>query len=661
MSNILLASLIACWLERLQHGHFGQARAKIVPKAYVDDISATVIAEDLRHLRAGLRSTHETVQTFSALSGSKLNPGKCFTYRDSHVANLLPDIPNHKEAFRLVGGSIVCGTASSWTSLVQQRVDGWLASVGACSLLPRARLLAQQQLMNRLTWGQGTHDLYIPQSRITTMRATMTRALLRISYYSLTPMVLYTLVVMPTLEPLFAMNFAALRSLQRFCSKAPQRQYINANLHSVPGQQKGPLRRAQQLFSDPVYRPALQQILQFSKKDRSWEHDLRERWREHHLRQIPHSRQDFQGIERADRIKATALLHDLHTQSDGLQLLLDRGIPGPHFEKDPRPRSKLLVYILTGGLMCPSRDGRHRQQQSVLCPVCKVPNEVLHIHWNCKRYNAQRAPIQHLRQRMSRSPQCFRYAAIPTTSMSFTLKEIKQIHGVLIDIWQKHIREWHDTDINDQYPPDDQVSPPTDDNQGNGLPSGSQTGMPPSQPSSSSAPANPLSIDREQRGHRIRYHGGGVFCVKCGKCTSRLEHLNPRILKKKCPFPNLEPSAWMDTPGKINATARLDKLERDMNDKYNTPKHSLVWNRKLGKEPKQEDSYGKLWCRLCGRTFAWRYRHNNLPKTVCRPLDDKPCPPEWVTAMTAADVNQDMPMHGLSVSTKFARARQGIG
>ena len=311
--------------------------------------------------------------------------------------------------------------------------------------------------------------------------------------------------------------------------------------------------------------------------------------------------------------------------------------------------------------MCPSRDGRHRQQQSVLCPVCKVPNEVLHIHWNCKRYNAQRAPIQHLRQRMSRSPQCFRYAAIPTTSMSFTLKEIKQIHGVLIDIWQKHIREWHDTDINDQYPPDDQVSPPTDDNQGNGLPSGSQTGMPPSQPSSSSAPANPLSIDREQRGHRIRYHGGGVFCVKCGKCTSRLEHLNLRILKKKCPFPNLEPSAWMDTPGKINATARLDKLERDMNDKYNTPKHSLFWNRKLGKEPKQEDSYGKLWCRLCGRTFAWRYRHNNLPKTVCRPLDDKPCPPEWVTAMTAADVNQDMPMHGLSVSTKFARARQGIG
>ena len=136
---------------------------------------------------------------------------------------------------------------------------------------------------------------------------------------------------------------------------------------------------------------------------------------------------------------------------------------------------------------------------------------------------------------------------------------------------------------------------------------------------------------------------------------------NLRILKKKCPFPNLEPSAWMDTPGKINATARLDKLERDMNDKYNTPKHSLVWNRKLGKEPKQEDSYGKLWCRLCGRTFAWRYRHNNLPKTVCRPLDDKPCPPEWVTAMTAADVNQDMPMHGLSVSTKFARARQGIG
>lgn len=36
--------------------------------------------------------------------------------------------------------------------------------------------------------------------------------------------------------------------------------------------------------------------------------------------------------------------------------MLDNGLAGPHPQKDPRPRSKILIYILTGGLMSPSRN-----------------------------------------------------------------------------------------------------------------------------------------------------------------------------------------------------------------------------------------------------------------------------------------------------------------
>eukprot|EP00971_Amphidinium_carterae_P099418 1966834-Amphidinium_carterae.1 len=38
---------IGCWMERLLHGQFGVARMNVHPQCYVDDIGATVIAEDL--------------------------------------------------------------------------------------------------------------------------------------------------------------------------------------------------------------------------------------------------------------------------------------------------------------------------------------------------------------------------------------------------------------------------------------------------------------------------------------------------------------------------------------------------------------------------------------------------------------------------------------
>ena len=84
--------------------------------------------------------------------------------------------------------------------------------------------------------------------------------------------------------------------------------------------------------------------------------------------------------------------------------------------------------------------------------------------------------------------------------------------------------------------------------------------------SSSSLPASMgASSDREQRGHRIRYHGNGAYCVKCGKQTARLEHLNTRILQQPCLYPDLPPSSWVQLPGKMNATARFDAMQWNTN------------------------------------------------------------------------------------------------
>ena len=158
------------------------------------------------------------------------------------------------------------------------------------------------------------------------------------------------------------------------------------------------------------------------------------------------------------------------------------------------------------------------------------------------------------------------------------------------------------------------------------------------QPAASSSSRPPVSdslADQDQRGHRIRHWSGGAFCVKCGKQTARIEHLNPRIRKKPCPFANLPSSAWMDTPGKMKAKARLDQLEEKLRTVYNKkPQHDLYWNRLVGKNASDLTTYGRLWCRRCGRTFGWKFRRNNLPRTRCVPCDPPPTIPDWVQTTT---------------------------
>lgn len=513
-----------------------------------------------------------------------------------------------------------------------------MVSAHNCSLLPLGwedHVQAQRQLLSKLTWGQGTHDLQIPSARLTTLRATMTRALLRIGFYSLTPMILFTVVVQPSLEPLFALQVAALRALQRFCRHHNNRNFILQHLNGASLQQSGPLKRAQQLHRDPIYTAALQHILIHDSSDRSWEHGLRAVWRSHHWTIIARARPAFEGLQHVDRALAIELLQKWHSQADGFQKVLDHSLPGPHLQQDPRPRSKILTYILTGGLMSPSRDGRHRFRQSVQYSVRGVPNEVEHIHWHCRKYANLRAPIRSLLTRILRAPPCFQYAALPTTTMNFSQAQVLQIQEVLVNIWQQHITEWHDHDV-DGWDPDEadpQLSPHSAPaHTGNEEPS--DDAPQPSASSSSRPTAAAPMVEQDQRGHRIRHFGTGAFCVKCGVQTSRLEHVNLKILKKVCPYANLHSSSWISTPGKHTAKARLDEMEAKLHEVYynQKPQHKIYWNRLLGKNSSDLTTYGRLWCRLCGRTFGWQYRHNNLPKTRCVPLNPPPVPPDWVPA-----------------------------
>ena len=236
--------------------------------------------------------------------------------------------------------------------------------------------------------------------------------------------------------------------------------------------------------------------------------------------------------------------------------------------------------------------------------------------------------------------------------MPLTPREVSLVQETLVNIWQAHIQEWHDGDVDAPDSPDD--------DQPSSYTAHASSGVGSSGPTSSGQDPNtdvPRGADtlsttvHEQRGHRIQHYGTGAFCVKCGKTTARLKHINLRILKRPCPFPDLPQHSWMATPGNIHSTARLDEQERILNEKYNArPKHHLIWNRQTGRNTQDPKHYGRLWCRVCGRTFAWRYRVQNLPKTVCRAVRPPPSAPDWVTEILQQKSSQSAPNQTESVS-----------
>ena len=77
-----------------------------------------------------------------------------------------------------------------------------------------------------------------------------------------------------------------------------------------------------------------------------------------------------------------------------------------------------------------------------------------------------------------------------------------------------------------------------------------------------------------------------------------------------------EGGALLDNEGFHHNENHLDFLERQLNEKYNTAKHLLLWNRKTGKIIDADDE-GKLECLKCGGTWRWKDRVCNLPRTKC--------------------------------------------
>ena len=108
----------------------------------------------------------------------------------------------------------------------------------------------------------------------------------------------------------------------------------------------------------------------------------------------------------------------------------------------------------------------------------------------------------------------------------------------------------------------------------------------------------------------------GAFCCKSGKYVTRHKHIKIKITGIPCLQKNS--TVILSEEGFNRNSNRIDSLYQELEEKYNqTSKHTLEWNRRIGKIVGAEDE-GLIRCLVCSRQWKWIYR-SNMKKTRCSP------------------------------------------
>ena len=333
----------------------------------------------------------------------------------------------------------------------------------------------------------------------------------------------------------------------------------------------GPTARLVVLSQDATLGPLVQQLLCGQIQEDEWLHNLRDAWRVHLWKRVHTERpQHYAGVDKLDRRCTLKWYKSLEAESN---------LDGDDSRSEQVIRARLqlgtLRTIFAGGLMTPERAARHKRQYVECTCSCGADRETVdHVSWHCSIYKEARDSLfRNIGCRLSDFPVCFRYTALVPEEFFLSDECIKEVQQFLVSTWSTHIRRWYEgKDLEDRGVAE-----------------------------TSEAHARQLGEDAVtvyENGHTIvplSEGKQGVWCNRCGRYTYNLRHARLKITKHACPYPNGEP---LQREGYLDSATRLDELERDLNTRYNTGGHDLIWNRSLRKDIDHPDE-GKIWCLKC--------------------------------------------------------------
>ena len=131
---LLLVSMVTTWLEAVRNS-VPTATPKIKSVAE-DDLSVVDQNESFEQVKHNLRLLHDTTFTFTQVTGVQINNDRSFVFGPKSVQGAVPNLPNYKHTFRLVGGSVKLSAGQSWTPLERERGDRWVQTVRQVRRLP---------------------------------------------------------------------------------------------------------------------------------------------------------------------------------------------------------------------------------------------------------------------------------------------------------------------------------------------------------------------------------------------------------------------------------------------------------------------------------------------------------------------------------------------
>ena len=376
------------------------------------------------------------------------------------------------------------------------------------------------------------------------------------------------------LDPEFGAVYEGLRTIMRTMRVPGIAAEIRRRYHCTPtAVVDGPTLRLQNLRDVSVLAPRVNDLMEGEIDEGLWLHQLRDEWRDSLWRRVSQERaQHYAGAGKVDRFRTLIYHRELEERAK-------------QDDEDARAKLGVLRRIVAGGLMTPERASRHKRQDINRTCSCGVEEEIImHVSWRCSLYVEERAPVlEALGCRIEDLPICFTYAMVVPENLYLNDAVIRIVQSFLVDVWQKHIIRWHaGGDLEDKS-----RSRPTQEITEHGI---------------------------VENGHLLApREGGGFWCRLCGKFTSYTEHVRLKITSKPCTQTD---GPILACEGYSSNDNRLDKLERELNMKYNKARHLLHWNRKVGKSIGAPDE-GWIQCLKCGKKWRWKDRTNNLPRTVC--------------------------------------------
>ena len=330
-----------------------------------------------------------------------------------------------------------------------------------------------------------------------------------------------------------------------------------------------------------------------------WLHDVRELWREEQYKRIAINRPDFEGAQHGVNKDATTAL--LRSWESAVVHSND-----PIAKEDLLQNAAVLRLLLTGGLMTPSLDSKHRKKGPTNC-ACAIGGEhtVIHVSWRCSYYDHLRQPIMHLFHLILQASHCFRLATVLTTRDQILQAHVEQIQKSIVAIWRAPIQD---------YVCGAAVQLSTVD---------SPAQAPPVQNIDSLGHSNTAVLENGH--HIVAVPAGGVMCRKCGKHVAEPKHRRLKISNTPCAQSHLHHDFWTTTPGiKNNPHHHLDnfvavcKIDSE---------HDLAWNLEISRA-----KGGKIRCLNCSTEFAWNNRRNITRQRRCTNAHAREkTPPKWVS------------------------------